>query len=352
MSEYDIPGMAVAVSYRGQDQFGDYGVIDLTSGEAVTRDTLFEIGSVSKLFTVMLATVAEQEGLFSLDAPIGGYMPDLDRTYLGRIAALHLTTHTAGGFPLQLPDHVATEAELVQYYRDWVPQHPEGTYRHYANPSIGLLGLLVARVKGVGFVELMEKDLFPSIGMSSSFIRVPEEERSNYAWGHNRRGEQVRVSPALLADESYGIKTTSTDLLKFLKLNLGCDGGLSALESAVCRMHMSCFDAGPFEQAMIWEKYEYPVDIDELRAGNSYRMIMEAAPVDEIRPAEAHEPFVLSKTGSTSGFGAYVLVVPDEELAIVLLANKNLPIQARVEAAHQLMADVLGATAGHNLAMP
>ncbi len=352
MSEYDIPGMAVAVSHRGKDRFGNYGVVDLSSGEAVTQETLFEIGSVSKLFTATLAAMAEQEGLVSLGAPIGDYLPELAETPLGDVAVLHLATHTAGGFPLQLPDHVNTENALIQYYRDWVPEFPEGTHRHYANPSIGLLGLLVARTKSKDFVELMEQGLFPNIGMKSSFINVPEEKRSNYAWGHNRRGERVRVSPALLADEAYGIKTTSSDLLKFLKLNLRCDSRRVTLARAVCRTHTSWFDTGSFHQAMIWEKYRHPIDSDELKSGNSYTMILEAAPVVGIDPMQADRPFVLSKTGSTGGFGAYVLVVPQEELAIALLANKNFPIQARVEAAHRLAADLLAATSTYDSSIP
>ena len=353
MSEYDIPGMAVAVSHRGEDQFGNYGVLDLKSGNAVSQNTLFEIGSVSKLFTATLAAMVEQEGLIALDAPIGKHLPELAETPLGEVAVLHLATHTAGGFPLQLPEYVDTKSALAQYYRDWVPEFPEGARRHYANPSIGLLSLLVARAKGGDFVDLMEQDLFPSMGMHDSFINVPDGELKNYAWGHSRAGERVRVNPAVLADEAYGVKTTSSDLLKFLKLNLDCEGRSAALARAVRQTHVSRFDAGSFQQAMIWEKYGYPIDIDQLKSGNSYKMILEAAPVVEIDPSlESEELYALSKTGSTGGFGAYVLVVPHEQFAIVLLANKNFPIQARIEAAHQIAADFLAATSGHDTTIP
>jgi len=345
--------MAVAVSFKGRDEFGSYGVLDLASDEAVTKGTLFEIGSVSKIFTVTLAALAEQEGVISLDAPIGDYLAELAEAPLGQVAALHLATHTAGGFPLQLPDHVDTEESLIQYYRDWVPDFPEGSYRHYANPSIGLLGVLVARATGEGFVELMEQDLFPSVGMDNSYINIPDEAMDNYAWGHNRKGEQVRMNPAVLADEAYGVKTSSSDLLKFLKLNLCGEDCSRPLERAVRRTQEGHFDTGVFHQALIWDKYKYPIDLDELKAGNSYRMILEAATVIELDPkASADRPFALSKTGSTGGFSAYVLVVPQEELAIALLANKNFPIQARIEAVYQLATGILSATSGRDTPIP
>lgn len=346
MSEYDIPGVAVAVSHKGEDQFGNYGSADLTSGSAVTPDTLFEIGSVSKLFTATSAALAEQEGLISLSAPIGDYLPELAETPLGDVAVLHLSTHTAGGFPLQLPDYVDSGGALVQYYRDWVPEFPVGVYRHYANPSIGLLSLIVARTRGMSFAELMEQDLFPSIGMDHTFINVPENEQCNYAWGHNRNGERVRINPAVLDDEAYGVKTTSLDLLEFLKINIGCNAHSLGLQGAACRTHTSWFDTGMFHQAMIWEKYEYPIDLDELHSGNSYEVILGATPVFDVTRVQDNQVYVLSKTGSTGGFGSYVFVVPHEELAIVLLANKNIPIQARIDTVYQLAADFLGPTMG------
>ena len=332
MATHDIPGLALAASYKGEDRFVSLGVVDRASGNPVTRDTIFEIGSVSKLFTVTLAVLAEQKGAMALDAPIGDYIEEPAGTPLGAIAVRHLATHTAGGFPLQLPAGIETEADLFAYYRAWNPEHPPGTMRHYANPSIGLLGLIVARVQEKKFAELAEQDLFPAIGVDSTFINVPGGALGRYAWGHNRRGERVRVNDALLADEAYGVKTTSADLLEFLKVGLDGDDCASPIARAVHRTHTSSFDTGVFEQAMIWEKYAYPLDPEALQAGNAYEMILEAIPVAALNPADSDGgPFVLSKAGSTGGFGAYVLMIPHEDLALVLLANKNYPNRERVE---------------------
>lgn len=342
MSENDIPGMAVAVSYNGSDYFYSHGVLDRKSERVVTQDTIFEIGSVSKLFTVTLAAQAEREGLISLDAPIGNYLDELAGTPLGELPIYHLATHTAGGFPLQLPEHVETETDLYAYFRSWKPGHPAGTQRHYANPSIGLLGVLVAKMKGERFSNLMKQELFPAIGATRTFITVPDAAVENYAWGHNRKGERVRVNPALLAAEAYGVKTTSADLLKFLKLNLNGSEISSSLTHSAQRTHTGYYDTEFFQQALIWEKYAYPIDPCKLKDGNAYKMIMEASAVTAMDPAMSDQVvFALSKTGSTGGFGAYVLIVPHENFALLLLANKNYPIGERVETAYRIAVEFL-----------
>jgi len=342
MAAHDIPGLALAVSYRGEDYVASLGVADRESGDPVSRETIFEIGSVSKLFTVTLAVLAEEEGVMSLDAPIGEYISELAKTPLGEIPLHHLATHTAGGFPLQLPAVIQTEADLFAYYQAWEPEYQPGAMRHYANPSIGLLGLLVGSAQSKGFAELAEQDLFFPIGMDSTFINVPDGALDCYAWGHNRRGERVRVNDALLADEAYGVKTTSDDLLEFLKLSLDHGDGASQLGRAVRRTHTSGYDIGIFEQAMIWEKYAYPIDPEALRAGNASKVILNAVPVMAVDPEDSDgRPFVLSKTGSTGGFGACVLVIPHEDLALVLLANKNYPNGARVEALSRIAMQIL-----------
>ncbi|TIU05842.1 MAG: class C beta-lactamase, partial [Mesorhizobium sp.] len=148
IAQYDIPGMAVAVSVNGERFFIDYGVAEKDTRAAVTRDTLFELGSISKTFTATLAAYAEVEGKLALGDKVGKYMPELQGSALGDVRLLDLATHTAGGFPLQLPDTVKTQKQLIAYYRQWKPQFAAATTRTYANPSIGLLGMATAKAMG------------------------------------------------------------------------------------------------------------------------------------------------------------------------------------------------------------
>ena len=342
MSAHDIPGMAVAVSYRGEDRFFGFGVQDHASGTPINERTLFEVGSVSKLFTATLAAQASLDGVLDLDEPIGTYIEALEGAPLGTVSVVHLATHTAGGFPLQLPDEVTTDAALLAYFQRWKPECAAGTVRHYANPSIGLLGVLVARVRGVSFVDLVEQSLFPAIGMTDSYIEVPDDEYTRYAWGHTREGDRVRVNPGMLGAEAYGVKTTSADLLSFLKLNLQRADDSNELVQSIRQTQRGLFDTSLFEQAMIWERYAFPLNREVFQAGNSFEVILNPTPVVAVSSSNRTDhPVVLSKTGSTGGFGAYVLAIPQEEFALVMLANRRYPNSARIDAAYRIVEEVL-----------
>jgi beta-lactamase class C len=85
-------------------------------------------------------------------------------------------------------------------------------------------------------------------------------------------------------------------------------------------------------QGLGWEQYPYPVSLARVLDGNSTSMAMDAHPVRALGADDAPGERLFNKTGSTGGFGAYVLFVPAKKIGIVMLANKNYPNAARVTA--------------------
>lgn len=86
-------------------------------------------------------------------------------------------------------------------------------------------------------------------------------------------------------------------------------------------------------QAMVWEQYPSDAGLDALLAGNSAQMAFKVNPVERIDPPLApRDNVLLNKTGSTGGFGAYVVLLPAEAIGVVMLANRNVPIPDRVTA--------------------
>jgi beta-lactamase class C len=91
-------------------------------------------------------------------------------------------------------------------------------------------------------------------------------------------------------------------------------------------------------QGLGWEMYAYPTDLERLLAGNSAQMALKPNKVTNLTPPlPPQENVLINKTGSTNGFGAYVAFVPAKGIGIVMLANKNYPIPARVKAAYQVL---------------
>jgi beta-lactamase class C len=338
LEEHGAPGVAVAVTVGGQRYFFSYGVAAKDTNTPVTENTLFEIGSVSKTITATLATYAQALGKLSLDDHPGKYLPQLRGSALDQASLLHLGTYTAGGLPLQFPDGVNNNADMTTYFQRWSPTTSPGTQRRYSNPSIGLLGHIAALAMDGDFAELVEGELFPKLGLSRSYIRVPEAEMVRYAWGTNKNGKAVRVTPAVLDAEAYGVKTSAADLIRFVESNIHPDTLEPALRQAVEGTHIGYFKVSEMVQGLGWEQYPYPVSLDRLLAGNSTTMSMKPNAATPLTPPRVPaEPTLFNKTGSTGGFGAYVAFVPAEKIGIVILANKNVPIPARIAAAHAVL---------------
>ena len=337
MKAHDISGLAIAVSHDGIQQFYSFGVASKATQAPVTPDTLFEVGSISKLFTAILAAYAQANGQLSLTDPVEKYLPELQGSAFGKVLLMHLATHTAGGFPLQVPERVKNEQQLMDYLKAWKPIYPSGTQRSYANPSIGMLGMIAAKSMNQPFVAAMENTLFPALGLSSSYLQVPAAKMSLYAQGYNSDDQPVRVNPGVLANEAYGVKTSVHDLIHFAELNIGLGNPQPKTQRAIAQTHTGYFQIGPMTQDLIWEQYPYPVTLKNLLTGNSNKMAYENNGALALNPPMAPQQAVwMNKTGSTSGFGGYIALIPIKKQAVVILANKNYPNSERIEVAYKI----------------
>lgn len=338
MQTHGIPGLAVGIIHGKERHFLSYGVASKTTQQPVTPDTLFELGSISKTFVATLATYAQHQGKLSLDAPVSAFLPVLRGSAFDQVTPLHLATHTAGDLPLQVPDAVQDLPQLFDYLHHRQAALAPGTQRHYSNISIGLLGLLTAQRLNVNAQDALEKTLFPALGLHNSYLHVPSAKQALYAQGYNASDQPVRLNPGVLADEAYGVKSSVADLVQFVAAQLQQTAPPAPWPQALADTRRAYFQVGPMQQALIWEQYPYPVTLDTLLEGNGPAMIFHSQPVKPLQPPLPPQREVwVNKTGSTNGFGAYVAFVPERQLGIVLLANKNYPIAARVTAAHQVL---------------
>ncbi|MGW4097480.1 class C beta-lactamase [Mycobacterium sp. NPDC004974] len=337
MAQYDIPGMSIAVTANGQQRYFNLGVANRQSGMPVTPHTLFEIGSVSKTFTGTLASYAQALGRISLTDHPSTYMPQLTGSAIDKADLLNLGTFTAGGLPLQFPSDVTDDAQMQTYFQQWEPDATPGQQRRYSNPSIGLLGHLTALAMNRDFSDLIEGEIFPKLQLHHSYIRVPQSQMADYAWGYNADNEPIRVNPGVFDAEAYGVKSSAADLLRFVETNIEPNDLEAPMRDAVQGTHVGYFKTGDMIQGLGWEQYSYPVTLDRLLAGNSNTMAMQPNPATPLTPQPTSTPALFNKTGSTDGFGAYVVFVPDKRIGLVMLANKNYPIAARVTAAHAVL---------------
>jgi beta-lactamase class C len=341
MARHDVPGMAVAITVDDQTLFFNYGEASKQDHKPVTENTLFELGSVSKTITATLACYAQGLGKLSFADHPGQYVPQLRDSAIDRASLLELGTYTPGGLPQQFPEEVGTDAQMLAYFRNWRPDAAPGTLRRYSNPSLGLFGHATARALGVDFADAVEGRLFPALGLKHSHIHVPSDALGDYAWGYDKTNQPVRVRPDVFDAETYGVKASAADMIRFVQQNIDAGGLPEPMRRAIDCTHTGYFRIGDTVQGLGWEQYRAPVTLAALQAGNSTKMSAEPNPAVRLEPPQVPPRGTLfNKTGATRGFGAYVLFVPDRRVGIVMLANKNYPIPARVEAAYSILAQI------------
>ncbi|HFF5137890.1 TPA: class C beta-lactamase, partial [Acinetobacter baumannii] len=332
------PGMAVGVIQNNKKYEMYYGLQSVQDKKAVNSSTIFELGSVSKLFTATAGGYAKNKGKISFDDRPGKYWKELKNTPIDQVNLLQLATYTSGNLALQFPDEVQTDQQVLTFFKDWKPKNPIGEYRQYSNPSIGLFGKVVALSMNKPFDQVLEKTIFPALGLKHSYVNVPKTQMQNYAFGYNQENQPIRVNPGPLDAPAYGVKSTLPDMLSFIHANLNPQKYPADIQRAINETHQGRYQVNTMYQALGWEEFSYPATLQTLLDSNSEQIVMKPNKVTAI----SKEPSVkmYHKTGSTNGFGTYVVFIPKENIGLVMLTNKRIPNEERIKAAYAVLSAI------------
>ncbi|MES5613239.1 ADC family extended-spectrum class C beta-lactamase [Acinetobacter baumannii] len=338
LEKYDVPGMAVGVIQNNKKYEMYYGLQSVQDKKAVNSSTIFELGSVSKLFTATAGGYAKNKGKISFDDTPGKYWKELKNTPIDQVNLLQLATYTSGNLALQFPDEVQTDQQVLTFFKDWQPKNPIGEYRQYSNPSIGLFGKVVALSMNKPFDQVLEKTIFPALGLKHSYVNVAKTQMQNYAFGYNQENQPIRVIPGPLDAPAYGVKSTLPDMLSFIHANLNPQKYPTDIQRAINETHQGRYQVNTMYQALGWEEFSYPATLQTLLDSNSEQIVMKPNKVTAI----SKEPSVkmYHKTGSTNGFGTYVVFIPKENIGLVMLTNKRIPNEERIKAAYAVLSAI------------
>lgn len=335
LDKYDVPGMAVGVIQNNKKYEMYYGLQSVQDKKAVNSSTIFELGSVSKLFTATAGGYAKTKGKISFDDTPGKYWKELKNTPIDQVNLLQLATYTSGNLALQFPDEVQTDQQVLTFFKDWKPKKPIGEYRQYSNPSIGLFGEIVGLSMKQPFSQVLEKTIFPDLGLKNSYVNVPKTQMQNYAFGYNQENQPIRVNPGPLDAPAYGVKSTLPDMLSFINANLNPQKYPADIQRAINETHQGFYQVGTMSQALGWEEFSYPAPLQTLLDSNSEQIVMKPNKVTAISKEPSVKMF--HKTGSTNGFGTYVVFMPKENIGLVMLTNKRIPNEERIKAAYAVL---------------
>jgi serine-type D-Ala-D-Ala carboxypeptidase/endopeptidase len=273
----------------------------------VDGDTLFEIGSITKVFTALLAADMAQRGEVKLDDPIARYLPPtvkMPERNGRQITLIDLATHTSGlprmpeNFRPKDPNDPYADYSvdaLYSFLSSYELRRDIGIKYVYSNLGFGLLGLGLAQHAGTDYEQLVVTRICDPLGMKSTRIALSEPLQQRFAAGHT--SDLVTVPPwdiTTLAGLG-GLRSSANDLLRFLAAMMDyTDNPLAAAQKTT--LSTTRPTGSPFmDTGLGW-------DIDT-RGG-----------------AE-----IISKSGGTAGYNTFIGYSPKSRVGIVALANTSTP---------------------------
>ncbi|MEV0280513.1 serine hydrolase [Streptomyces sp. NPDC050610] len=309
-----------------------HGVLSTATGVGVTDDSVFQIGSITKVWTTTVVMQLVDEGRLDLDAPLVDVLPELrlaDPVAAKQVTMRHLLTHTSG-----IDGDVFTDTgrgdDCLERYTELLEEaaqnHPLGGTFSYCNSGFSLAGRVIEKLTGLTWDRALRERLFTPLGLTGA-VTLPEEALLlRAAVGHVAEGGADPAPAAVWGlPRSAGpaglITAATADVLAFARLHL--TGGLGPDGERVLSAESAA--------AMAAHQADLP-DRDTL--GDSWGLGWIRFDWDGQR--------LYGHDGNTIGQSAFLRVLPDQGLAVTLLTNGGNARDLYQELFREIFAEVAG----------
>ena len=315
MEENHIAGAAISVVKDGKLFFAKgYGYADLENKIPVDPEqTVFRIGSVTKLFTWTAVMQLVEQGQLDLDVDINTYLDfHIPDTYPQPITLRHLMTHTAGFEDLHV-DMVTLKEEEIVPQGQWLVSHiparvlPPGEVAAYSNYGAALAGYIVARVSGESYSQYVQEHILNTLGMQSSTAQWPTPPNlgARESVGYMYKDGAFQVFPRLFGPVELfpigAIDATVTDMARFMIAHLQ-DGRYSDATIAEARI---------LEVATAQQMHSTLYTPDPRILGTTYGFF----------DFTDNGQRVIGHSGTAEPMRSLLLLLPDENLGIFVAYN-------------------------------
>jgi CubicO group peptidase (beta-lactamase class C family) len=313
IERYDVPGAAWAVLAGGDVVDGAAGVLSKSTLVDATADSVFQIGSITKLWTATLVMQLVDEGKVDLDVPIQTYLPEFrlaDEDAAARITTRQLLSHTAG-FEGDIFTDTGRGDDCVEKYLRELHQvaqlFPPGEQFSYNNAGYCVLGRLVEVLRNAPYDECLREYLITPLGLTHTAPGPYEAILYRAAVGHIETEPGAGYQPAPVwslvrsnAPAGSSLSMRPRDLLTFAQLHLSdgkaADGTQVLAPGTAGRMH------------------EHQVGLPDLGLmGTSWGIGFERF--------ETGDSVIIGHDGGTIGQSAFLRILPEAGVAVALLTN-------------------------------
>jgi len=225
-------GIVVGMIDSSGTQITRYGKLSETNPTVPDGDTVFEIGSMTKVFTSVVLADMVQHGEVNLNDPVSKFLPSNVKVPSRggkQITLLDLATHTSGLprlpsnlFPRDPSNPYAdyTIQQLYDFLSNYTLTRNIGSQYEYSNLGVGLLGHMLALKARTDYESLILKRICIPLGMKSTRIKLTAEMQSRLATGHDAMGEPVSNWDLPTLAGAGALRSTVNDLLIFLAANM------------------------------------------------------------------------------------------------------------------------------------
>jgi serine-type D-Ala-D-Ala carboxypeptidase/endopeptidase len=284
-----------------------YGSVEKGDPRTLDGNTLFEIGSITKVFTALLAADMAQRDELRLDDPIAKYLPTnvkVPERHGRQITLIDLATHTSGlprmpdNFHPKDPNNPYADYNvdaLYSFLSSYELRRDIGIKYVYSNLGFGLLGLGLAQRAGMDYEQLVLKRICDPLGMSSTRITLSDTLRERFAAGHSADLVTVPHWDINTMPGAGALRSTANDLLTFLAAMMNYSKNPLAGAQKTTLMVTRPTDWPFWATGLGW-------DIDT--SGGSK---------------------IISKGGDTAGFSTFIGYRPETGVGVVVLANTGAP---------------------------
>jgi len=306
MERLHVPGVAVGTLFDGQEQIAGFGVTNVDHPLAVTEDTLFQIGSITKTFVGTMAMRLVEAGKLELDAPLRRYLSDLhmtDESVAANMTMRHLLTHTGGWVGDYFDDMGYGDdalATIVSKMGELPQLTPLGEVWSYNNSGFYLAGRVIEVVTGKTFEAALQEMILDPLGMKKSFFFAHDVMTHRFAVGHQIEDDQAKVATpwpiGRAAHPAGGLVSTVGDLFRYARFHMGdgmtMEGKRLLSKESLALMRTPQFPASGISQiGLTW----FITDIDGMRT--------------------------IGHGGGTNGQITQLTMVPERGFALVALTN-------------------------------
>ena len=306
---FGVAGMAIGIVQNGHIYANGFGVKDIETQEPVTANSLFHLASISKTFVATAVMQLVEGGKLELDAPLVTYLPDfiLDDERNQEITVQQMLSHTAGmpdtddyGWDRPEYDDGALERYMHSLANEKLIAAP-GEKFAYSNIAYEVLGLLIARTSGQTFEDYINQHILRPLGMNTSTFLKTEAPSEHATTPH------IVLPPTVVSQEyPYNRAHAPSSTLHSSAAEL-CNWAMMNLNRGDFRGQRVLQDTS-FEQ--MWHPYQqtepdYPTEF----VGLSWF-------IDSYR---GHR--TIGHDGGDVGFQTTMILLPDQSLAVIVLAN-------------------------------